>query len=1045
MLFGTRSLLSCAVAGIAVVCFAVSASALDPARAVSQYLHDSWRAEKGLLGGSITAVAQTSDGYLWIGTDRGLVRFDGLNFHHFERAQPDSIPIGPVRTLLADANDNLWILLQNTLVFRYHNGNFELIRGQTENGTTALARGTSGAVLLSSLAEGIITYSDNRFRSLSSATLLTDAARVANGEDSDQGSTPFSWFDRLAAPTSLVIAMAQTDDGKIWLGTERRGLFYLQEGHVLSASSSRMDTKINCLLPLPNSELWVGTAKGVMRWGGTKLTLAGVPPSLLNLNVLSILRDRDSNIWVGTSRGLFRFNANGASLLSTTGEPVAALFEDREGNIWIGNTRGLERLRDTAFVTYSLPNLNSQSMGPLHVDSGGRTWIAPIQGGLRWLEGGRTGDVVADGISKDVVYSIAGSGKDDIWVGRQQGGLTQLRYSGNSFTAKTYTQVDGLAQNRVYAVYRSRDGTVWSGTLSNGVSGLKNGHFTSYTTAEGLAANTISSIAEGPDETMWFGTPKGVSAMSQKRWRTFTANDGLPSEDVNCLLQDSAKILWIGTVEGLAYVSDGQVHAPRSVPESLHAPIFGIEEDKNGWLWIATSDHVLRVPRDKLLSGVVKAVDVREYDQADGLESTEGVKRSRSVVSDSAGRIWFSLSSGFSVVEPSRVAASSALAIAHIEALSVDGSPMNVQDMIQIPASPRRITFTYTGLSLATPERVRFRYFLENFDRTWSEPVASREAVYTNLGSGFYRFRVVASNGDSLWNGSETSLRFRIEPLFWQTAWFRISCILLILLLAWSVHRYRLYHLTHQFNLRLEERVGERTRIARELHDTLLQSFQGLLLRFQAATNLLPGRPEEAKRTFENAIDQAANAITESRDAVQGLRSSTVVSNDLALAISTLGEELARGGTNPSGAKLEVEVEGTSQRLHPILRDETYRIAGEAMRNAFKHAQAKQIEVEIRYDERQLRVRVRDDGKGIDAKYLSEDERLGHYGLRGMRERADLLGGKLTVWSELDSGTEVELRIPASRAYEISTGRRRSWLEEKLTRKLAQRDTEAKS
>jgi PAS domain S-box-containing protein len=795
--FGRRWLLRCAIAGLAGVCFAVSASALDPTRAVSQYLHDSWGTERGWLGGSITAIAQTSDGYLWIGTDKGLVRFDGLNFHQFELAHPDPIWIGPVRTLVVDASDNLWILLQNTLVFRYQNGNFELIRGETENGTTAMARGTSGAVLLSSLAEGTLTYSDNRFRSLSSAALLTDAARVANSEAPDHRATPFSWFDRLAAPTSVAISMAQTDDGKIWLGTEHQGLFYLKEGRVSSASNGRIDTKINCLLPLQNSELWVGTAKGVLRWSGTKLTLAGVPSSLLNLDVLSILRDRDSNIWVGTSRGLFRYNANGVSLLSTTG-PVAALFEDREGIIWIGSTRGLERLRDSAFVTYSLPNLKSQSTGPLHVDSGGRTWIAPIQGGLRWLKGGKTGVVTADGIANDVIYSIAGTGKDDIWVGRQQGGLTHLRYSGNSFTAKTYTLADGLAQNRVYAVYRSRDGTVWAGTLSSGVSELKNGHFTNYTTADGLAANTISSIAEGPDGTMWFGTPKGVSAMSQKGWRTYTANDGLPSEDVNCLLQDSTRILWIGTAEGLAYLSDGQVHVPRGVPGSLQAPIFGIEEDKNGWLWIATSDHVLRVPRDKLLSGVVKAVDVREYDQADGLESTEGVKRSRSVVSGSAGRIWFSLSSGLSVVNPSQITDNSVPALPHIEAITADNNTANLAALVRIPPSPRRITFEYAGLSLAVPGRIRFRYFLEGFDSSWSQPVTAREAVYTNLGPGSYRFRLVASNSEGLWNGPETAIALNVAPAYYQTYWFRLSCFVPFIALLWALHRWRIHQLRRQ-------------------------------------------------------------------------------------------------------------------------------------------------------------------------------------------------------------------------------------------------------
>ena len=413
-------------------------------------------------------------------------------------------------------------------------------------------------------------------------------------------------------------------------------------------------------------------------------------------------------------------------------------------------------------------------MGPLHVDSGGRTWIAPIQGGLRWLKEGKSGVVTADGIANDVVYSITGTGKDDVWVGRQQGGLTHLRYSGNSFTAKTYTQADGLAQNRVYAVYRSRDGTVWSGTLSRGVSELKNGHFTNYTTTDGLAANTISSIAEGPDGTMWFGTPKGVSAMSQKGWRTYTGNDGLPSEDVNCLLQDSTRILWIGTAEGLAYLSDGHVHVPRGVPGSLQAPIFGIEEDKNGWLWIATSDHVLRVPRDKLLSGVVKAVDVREYDQADGLESTEGVKRSRSVVSDSAGRIWFSLSRGLSVVNPSQINDNSVPALPHIEAITADNNTANLGAVVQIPPSPRRITFEYTGLSLAVPERIRFRYFLEGFDSSWSQPVAAREAVYTNLGPGSYRFRLVASNSEGLWNGPETAIALNVAPAYYQTYWFRL-------------------------------------------------------------------------------------------------------------------------------------------------------------------------------------------------------------------------------------------------------------------------------
>ena len=372
------------MSGLTALCFAVSATALDPARELSQYLRESWGPEKGFPGEAITAIAQTSDGYLWIGTDKDLVRFDGINFREFQLAHPDPIQIGPVRTLVVDASDNLWILLQNTQVFRYHNGIFEPIRGWAEGGTTAMARGTSGAVLLSSSGAGTVTYTENAFRNLSSPELLTEATRAP-----DERATPFSFFDRLASPTSLVISMAQTQDGKIWLATEHRGLFYLERGHISSVSNGPSNRKIHCFLPLQNSELWVGTANGVLRLNGTELSSIDVPPSLFNLDVLSMLRDRDSNIWIGTSRGLFRSNANGVSFLNTqeTTGPVTALYEDREANIWFGSARGLGRLRDSTFVTYTIPNLKSQSTGSVYVDSRGRTWVAPIEGGLRWLKG----------------------------------------------------------------------------------------------------------------------------------------------------------------------------------------------------------------------------------------------------------------------------------------------------------------------------------------------------------------------------------------------------------------------------------------------------------------------------------------------------------------------------------------------------------------------------------------------------------------------------------------------------------------------------------
>jgi signal transduction histidine kinase len=270
------------------------------------------------------------------------------------------------------------------------------------------------------------------------------------------------------------------------------------------------------------------------------------------------------------------------------------------------------------------------------------------------------------------------------------------------------------------------------------------------------------------------------------------------------------------------------------------------------------------------------------------------------------------------------------------------------------------------------------------------------------------------------------------------TTWFRAACVAAFLLALWALYQLRLRQITQAFNARLEERVAERTRIARDLHDTLLQSFQGLLLRFQTVYELLPQRPADAKEALASAIDRTAQAITEGREAVQGLGASTVETNDLAVAITRLGEELAAEASVHSSIRLRVEVEGMPRTLRPIVRDEIYRIASEALRNAFRNAEAKQIEVELRYDERQLRLRVRDDGKGIDPEFLTTEGRAGHFGLHGIREQAKLMGGKLTVWSAPKSGTEIELSIPAARTYAGAPAPRRSWFAEKLAGKGAQ-------
>src|SRR5262249_54785388 len=495
-------------------------------------------------------------------------------------------------------------------------------------------------------------------------------------------------------------------------------------------------------------------------------------------------------------------------------------------------------------------------------------------------------------------------------------------------------------------------------------------------------------------------------------WRTYTGRDGLPPGNVNCLLEDSTGALWIGASEGLAFRNSGQIKLPREVPESLYEPVFGIAEDKSGWLWIATSSHVMRVNRNKLLRGSLSDGDVREYGVADGLQSAEGVKRSRSVAADQLGRIWFSMNRGISVVDPARLSGSSAPAIAHIQTISADGSPVDLQGAVRIPAAPRRVTFNYAGVSLSAPERVRFRYRLDGVDRDWSEPAPTREAIYSNLGPGLYHFRVIASNSVGLWNCAEATLRFDIEPLFWQTRWFRFAGALAFVGAILGVYHLRLRQLARQMNLRFEERLAERTRIAQELHDTLLQGFLSASMQLHVAADQVPD-DLPAKSRLGRALQLMGQVIDEGRNAVRGLRSANNDSLDLEQAFSRIRQELAI----QEQVGFRVIVEGRPRGLHPILRDEVYRIGREALINAFRHSRAKSVEVEVEYGVNHLRILVRDDGCGIDPQVLRSG-RDGHFGLTSMRERAERIGAQLTVGSRAASGTEVELSVPWHTAFE---------------------------
>ncbi len=767
--------------------------------------------------------------------------------------------------------------------------------------------------------------------------------------------------------------------------------------------------------------------------------------------VLNLFEDREGNVWVATPDGLDRFREYAVPTISEnqglSSGVVNSVLASKDGSVWLGtNGGGLDRINQGEITIYRSRNARTQgsgqgmtgnvkrgqrlsgfgaasqpstvreitgsglpydSLSSILQDDEGRIWIS-TRLGIAYLENGRF--VPVGGVPAVFVSSIVKDRAGNLWIAEKTQGLFHL------FQTKVVEQIPWAKLGRKDSVEvmfaDPTEAGLWIGFYSGGVLYFKDDQVRkSYSPANGVGEGRVDDLHLDGDGTLWAATEGGLSRVKNGHIETLSSKNGLPCDIVHWAIQDDAQSFWLYTPCGLVRIARPEMDA-----------------------WVAD-------PR--------RTVQFTVFGSSDGVRSLSvPTGYSPRVAKTADGKLWFLPLDGVSVIDPLHLPINKIPPPVHVEQITADrktywenwyGDAASLKP--KLPPLVRDPTIDYTALSLVVAEKVQFRYKLEGWDRDWQDAGTRRQAFYSNLAPRKYRFRVMACNNSGVWNEAGDTLDFSIAPAYWQTNWFRAACVAAFLVLLWMLYRMRLRQVAQQFNMRMEERVNERTRIARDLHDTLLQSFHGLLLRFQAATNLLPERPEEAKRNFESAIDYAAQAITEGRDAVQGLRSSTVVKNDLAVAINTLGEELAGAETNPNGAKFHVGVEGTARELHPILRDEVYRIAGEAMRNAFKHAKAGRIEVEMRYDERELRLRVRDDGKGVDPEFIKKEGREGHFGLHGMRERAGLLGGKLTVWSELEAGTEVELRIPGANAYEKGGGRRRSWLGKGLAEKLAGKGT----
>ncbi|SFS17884.1 Two component regulator propeller [Granulicella pectinivorans] len=991
------------------LCLVQTGAALDRTKSMSQYIHERWDAEKGFLGGQVHAIGESNDGYLWVGTERGLLRYDGFTFTLMQQPLRNAEPLGAIRSLVSDGEGNLWIRMDGPRLLRYRDGVFEDASAQIPQSAflfSAMASDEANGMLLSGLGGGTFLYRNRTFETVA-------------GAESFPGT---------------VTSLAMTRDGAVWTATREGGLSRTLGGSVSNRSGALGGKKVDSLLQSNDGGLWVGTESGLLLLTARGTVAADFSSLTRHLAILALAKDRSGNLWIGTNRGLLRITASGAAsfdlLSNEEGSEVTAVYVDHEGSLWYGGAHGIECLRDGAFTTYAgEQGVPHQAIGPLSIDNDGRTWFAPLSGGLYFLKDGHTTRITAAGLTDDVVYSISGSG-DEVWVGRQRGGLTGLSVNGGRVTARTFTQRAGLAQNTVYSVHAHQDGTVWAGTVSAGVSRLKDGRFTNFSTANGLSSNDVKSIAEGHDGTMWFATSAGLDSFKDGRWTAWTARDGLPASGIESIYEDSKDTVWIATHGGLAYLSSGSIHLMHALPELLREQISGITEDGLGSLWFTTSDHVIQVNRDLLLSGSVAGSDLQSYGASDGLQGLDGTRRDRSMTSDGMGRIWISLNSRLVVADPQHILSSDTRPIAaRIRSMTADGVDVTLKGLPKIAPGTRSITFTFASTSLSDLERMEFRYKLDGSDQSWSDATGMRHVIYKNLGPGTYRFRVIASSGGGFWNGSEASLPFVVDRAFWQTWWFQALCVTAFGLTFVLLYQLRVYRLTRQLNLNFQERLAERTRIAQELHDTLLQSFQGLMLRFQTVDELLPSRPLEAKATLDGALERADQAISEGRGAIQNIRSTKGSTSDLAETMNAMMIRLKEenSGGHRTMPALSLLTEGEPQSIHPLLTEEICRIGLEALRNSLLHANADHIETEITYGVSYLRLRFRDNGDGIDPETLRDGNRPGHWGIVGMKERAERIHAQFNLWSKTGAGTEVELKLSARLAYEASQERSSLW------------------
>jgi ligand-binding sensor domain-containing protein/anti-sigma regulatory factor (Ser/Thr protein kinase) len=982
------------LAAVAVFSAGRPAAALDPHRALTQALLRKWQAPQGLPQPAILSIRQTSDAYIWLGTQSGLFRFDGVRFV----APPHGDGINPlegiwVQDLCEDREHRLWIATSDAGVIRPGHGAFE--RFGRDEGLPSLnvhrllvdQQGT----LWAGTEDGLARWTGTGFE-----TCRAGQGRAAN----------------------RVQALCQTADGRIWIGTED-GALDVWDGERFSPrplQSLPEPAPIRTLLESDEGVVWVGTTSGLIRVEGDSERRITRSDGLADDGVECLARSRNGVLWVGTKDGLSRlrdrqgeeiesFRARDGLSQST----VFALWEDHEGSLWVGTKHGLNQFVDRRTIPLTVSEgLPDNDTGALLEDSAGTVWIGTLGKGLARYDGRRCSIAVTsgEGLPSDTVRTLAEGTNGDLWIGTDRG-VCQLR---GTRVVRNYTTEDGLPSNDITCLGRDARGTLWAGTAA-GLAEFVDGEFL---VPEGDAAARRLPIAalidDGAGGLLVSTEGGGLFRCTDRRIDAALANARAPAlPDVDAFFRDRDGVLWMGTRQsGLGMTAAGKTVRFTAKDGLYDDDIFGIVADDTDRLWMACSRGIFFVRRSDLrrfAAGETARVTSTPFSPTDALRTIECQSGVQPVVwKMHDGRIWFSTVHGVIMIDPAHVERRLPPPSVHVEEVQINGQAVDPGNIPPLPPGRTNCSFRYTALSFASPLRVAFRYKLDGFDKDWITAGSRREAFYTNLPPGSYRFRVGAANPGEVWTEPVRPVEFTLRPHFYQRPWFLPLAVALTILAGGLAFRLRV--------LQVREKLGavlaERSRIARELHDTLIQGFSGVTMQMQALAARL--RPSPERTTLDEIIEDAGQCLREARRSVGGLRHAPGRQQGLAEALTRSARQL----TETRDVRLRLEIAECPGDIPVDVEYNLLRIAQEAISNAVKHAAARSIDVALLAPPEELSLAVRDDGRGFSVDDPANAH--GHYGLIGMRERASQIHADLRIESAPGQGTTVQLRLALNRA-----------------------------